>query len=418
MKFFLVILFFFFTDSGIGQKPYSINDEVKGVIFSTILNSPINQGSLTKLKNQITILDFFGTWCVPCIKALPKLASLQNKFSDRLSILLISTEEKERLIKFISKQSNFSFPVIADANNVVSNLFQPPFFPYTVVLNNQNKIIAITDAGSITEKNITDWMNGKTMTGTGSLSPTNKNKPINNTMNSKKRSDNRLVALSQDFMYAAKTGDAVADFVEKLKKLSYKELNNGLKNDDEKKAFWINAYNGYIQALLRKNPDAYKQRGTFFKAKQIDLAGKKFSLDDIEHGILRRSKVKWSLGYFNKWFPGKTEKQLRVDKLDYRLHFALNCGAKSCPPIAFYDPSNINTQLDIATTAYLSGEVEYNAEKNTLGLPAIMSWFRRDFGGKKKMVQLVKQKGLIPEKANPKIYFNKYDWELHLNNFQ
>ena len=237
-------------------------------------------------------------------------------------------------------------------------------------------------------------------------------------MNSKKRSDNRLVALSQDFMYAAKTGDAVADFVEKLKKLSYKELNNGLKNDDEKKAFWINAYNGYIQALLRKNPDAYKQRGTFFKAKQIDLAGKKFSLDDIEHGILRRSKVKWSLGYFNKWFPGKTEKQLRVDKLDYRLHFALNCGAKSCPPIAFYDPSNINTQLDIATTAYLSGEVEYNAEKNTLGLPAIMSWFRRDFGGKKKMVQLVKQKGLIPEKANPKIYFNKYDWELHLNNFQ
>lgn len=77
MKFFLVILFFYFTDSGIGQKPYSINDEVKGITFSTILNSPINQGSLTKLKNQITILDFFGTWCVPCIKALPNLASLQ-----------------------------------------------------------------------------------------------------------------------------------------------------------------------------------------------------------------------------------------------------------------------------------------------------------------------------------------------------
>jgi Protein of unknown function, DUF547 len=264
---------------------------------------------------------------------------------------------------------------------------------------------------------INGWLTGKTTALTPPATD-QKNLPLSLIMNSTKRSLNKLVALSQDFMYAAKTGDAVDKFINELSKISYSNLLNALTSDDDKKAFWINAYNGYTQALLRKNPDAYKNRGRFFKGKQIELAGKNFSLDDIEHGILRRSKVKWSLGHFNKLFPNKTEKELRVDKLDYRLHFALNCGAKSCPPVAFYDPSNINTQLDVATTAYLTGEGEYNAEKNTLGLPAIMGWFRKDFGGKKKMLELVKEKGIVPQAASPKIHFNKYDWELHLNNFQ
>ena len=148
------------------------------------------------------------------------------------------------------------------------------------------------------------------------------------------------------------------------------------------------------------------------------VAGKIFSLDKIEHGILRRSKIKWSLGYFSKLFPNKTEKDLRVDKLDYRIHFALNCGAKSCPPIAFYNPENINTQLDVAATAYLTAEAEYDAATNVLKLPAILSWFRRDFGGKQKMVELLKSKQLLKSDVNPKIKFKKYDWTLYLNNYK
>jgi hypothetical protein len=148
------------------------------------------------------------------------------------------------------------------------------------------------------------------------------------------------------------------------------------------------------------------------------VAGKTFSLDKIEHGILRKSKIKWSLGYLNKLFPGNTEKQLRVSKLDYRLHFALNCGAKSCPPIAFYNPENLNAQLDIAAKAYLSAEALYTKESNILQLPALVSWFRRDFGGKKKIVALLKQKNIIDAAVQPEIKFKKYDWSLYLDNFK
>lgn len=226
---------------------------------------------------------------------------------------------------------------------------------------------------------------------------------------------NTAIKLSQEFIYAAKTGNGTTGFVDKLKKIGYETLKNSLNTDNDKKAFWINLYNGYTQVLLKENPDQYKDRSSFFTSHQIEIAGKKFSLDDIEHGILRHSKIKWSLGYFNKLFPGKTEKELRVGKVDYRIHFALNCGAKSCPPIAFYSPETLDAQLDIATKNYLTSEVTYKDDK--LYLPAIMGWFRADFSGKNGIRIILKRHLMIPIDADPAISFNKYDWTLFLNNY-
>lgn len=232
------------------------------------------------------------------------------------------------------------------------------------------------------------------------------------------QSANSTVKISQDFIYAAKTGEGALAFVERLQNINYQTLKNSLKTDDEKKAFWINVYNGYTQVLLKNNPDKYKDRSAFFTSKQIQIAGKQFSLDDIEHGILRHSKIKWSLGYLGKLFPAKTEKELRVDSLDYRIHFALNCGAKSCPPIAYYAPEKLDQQLEVATKNYLLNEVEVKQEDNTAYLPAIMGWFRRDFGGKKKMKDLLQKHGFSSVNSSTGIRFKKYDWSLFLDNYK
>ncbi|MGI8581046.1 MAG: DUF547 domain-containing protein, partial [Chitinophagaceae bacterium] len=108
---------------------------------------------------------------------------------------------------------------------------------------------------------------------------------------------------------------------------------------------------------------------------------------------------------------------LRADKLDYRIHFALNCGAKSCPPIAFYTPETLDTQLELATNAYLASEADYDSTNNIIKLPKLMSWFRADFGGKKGMIKILKKHNIIPAEAYPKINFKKYDWTLYLNNY-
>ena len=227
-----------------------------------------------------------------------------------------------------------------------------------------------------------------------------------------------FIQLSQDFLYAARTGDSTSLYLDTLKNADVDNLALTLNSDTKRLAFWLNLYNGFTQIILKKNPEQYKTRGSFFSSKQIFIAGQQLSLDDIEHGILRRSKIKWSMGYLNDWFPSSFEKKFRVDKLDYRIHFALNCGAKSCPPIAFYEPEQIEKQLTVATSTYLTGESTYDANANTVSVPALMGWFRNDFGGKENMLKILRKNRVIPEGTKPEINFKKYDWSLYLDNYK
>ena len=398
------------------QGGYGTGDVVKDFPLKKILNHSSATSSFSELKQKLTIVDFFGTWCVPCIKALPHLAEIKQKYSDQVQIILVSIEEEEKLKKFIATRKNFSFPLVVDEDNSITTLFQPPSYPHTAILNEEGEIIAtITDAAQINDAAITGWINYKSETSRPRIAK--EVKKINTTVSIQK-SANPVVQLSQDFLYAAKIGEQTKSFKEQLRALDFTILQQELKEEATKKAFWINLYNAYSNSILKKNPEKYTNRNRFFKTKQIQVAGKTLSLDEIEHDFLRRTKIKWSLGHLNKLFPSKTAKALRVDEVDYRIHFALNCGAKSCPPIAYYAPEKLDMQLDLATKNYLRSEAEYKEEKNVIYLPKIMSWFRGDFGGKKGMKEILKKHNIVPADADPKIKFKSYDWTLDLNNYK
>ena len=71
----------------------------------------------------------------------------------------------------------------------------------------------------------------------------------------------------------------------------------------------------------------------------------RFSFDNIEHDIIRGSRIKWSLGYLKKWFVSKEIKALQLDKREARIHFTLNCGAKSCPPVDIYEAKKLEATV-------------------------------------------------------------------------
>ena len=226
------------------------------------------------------------------------------------------------------------------------------------------------------------------------------------------------IQISQQLFYAVRTGDSSENFILQLSAADKNELKKQLPTDVEKKAFWLNIYNAFIQKLLSEHPEKYKSRNSFFTNKQIEIAVNALNPDDIEDGILRRSKAKWCMGYVNKLFPSHFEKDFRVSVLDNRIHFALNCGAKSCPPIAYYAPDNIDKQLELATKNYLHTESDYDTASSIIYLPKIMSWFRGDFGGKKGLKKMLKKYGIVAKKEAYKIRFKKYDWTLFLDNYR
>jgi hypothetical protein len=206
--------------------------------------------------------------------------------------------------------------------------------------------------------------------------------------------------------------------VQLLTKSTLDDLVDDLKTDQQKISFWVNIYNAFIQISLTENPKEYENRGAFFGKKRVKSGGEILSFDDIEHGIIRKSRIKISLGYLRKWFRPKWERKLRIDNhIDWRVHFALNCGAKSCPPVAVYTADNLDKELDFMTTAYLKEQTTYNSEKKEATSVALMSWFRGDFGGKSGARKILFKYSITPEK--PKcLEFKSYDWTMSLGNFR
>ncbi|MEO1451351.1 MAG: DUF547 domain-containing protein [Bacteroidota bacterium] len=207
------------------------------------------------------------------------------------------------------------------------------------------------------------------------------------------------------------------DLQDRLAAADPDELAAYLDTDAKRIAFWTNVYNSYIILVLREDPDLYENRNNFFRKPRAKIAGLDLSFDQIEHGILRGGQFKYGLGFIPNPFADKYVTALQVQEVDPRLHFALNCGAESCPPIEVFRTETLDEQLNRRTRAYLSGHVTYNPVHNKVIMTPLVSWFRGDFGGLSGVKQLLKQLELIPAESNPSIEFEDYDWTLDLQNF-
>lgn len=219
--------------------------------------------------------------------------------------------------------------------------------------------------------------------------------------------------LSEQLLLAVKMRKETADWRLQLEQLKLGDLQNQLADDRQKKAFWINIYNAYYQ-ILRKEQNVVKP--TIYRKRLFKITQKAWSLDDVEHGILRKYRYKYSLGFFANFFTSPLIKKLAVQVLDYRIHFALNCGAKSCPPIAFYRAATIDSQLDMATQAFLEGETDFDNANKIVHTTALFQWFLADFGGKKGIKDIYK-KQLGKDISDYTIAYKKYSWEEDLDNF-
>ncbi len=226
--------------------------------------------------------------------------------------------------------------------------------------------------------------------------------------------DTTLLRLSEALLLNVKTDDSTQAIEAELAALDMPRLINGLNNDDAKKTFWINIYNAWFQILATREQ---KKAPQIFTKRYIPIAGSRFSLDDIEHGILRRYRWKFSKGYFANPFTRRNIRQLAVQKIDYRIHFTLNCGAKSCPPIAFYTYDNLNRQLNIAAKSFLGSETEIDTLARRLHVTKIMSWFSHDFRGKKGIRRIITQT-LGKDVSGYRIRFRPYDRSEALRKFE
>jgi len=144
-------------------------------------------------------------------------------------------------------------------------------------------------------------------------------------------------------------------------------------------AFWINVYNalvlhGIVELGIRRS---VHQVRLFFMRVSYRIDGFRLSLDDIEHGVLRANRRR----PFPPFRPfGRLDPRgaLALDAVDPRIHFALHCGARSCPPAGVYRSQAIDQQLDAATRNFVNETVSVD-DAGRVRCPKIFRWYRDDF---------------------------------------
>jgi hypothetical protein len=171
---------------------------------------------------------------------------------------------------------------------------------------------------------------------------------------------------------------------------------------EEQFAFYMNAYNAYTIKLILENypvksiKDTGKLLKSPWKIDFVKIGGQTMTLDDVEHNILRpRFK-------------------------DARVHFAINCAAKDCPPLypEAFEGSKVDEQLERNARAFLNNPEKNYLDGETLYVTRLFKWFGGDFNDDPLGYILQFAEGdfkaqLEAKKDKIKVKFLDYDWALN-----
>jgi hypothetical protein len=180
-------------------------------------------------------------------------------------------------------------------------------------------------------------------------------------------------------------------------------------SEDQKLAFWINAYNAVAASLVvERYPtiSSIKDIEGIFDEITSPIAGEELSLDEIE----ARSR---EFG-------------------DPRVHFAVVCASESCPDLQArpFEAATLSEQFETAVEGFLEDRTKgmrFDESTNTLWLSSIFKWYAGDFTGGSTVVAFFARGGIIdwvvqhlPDEVGsmlkakePKVRYLDYDWSLN-----
>jgi hypothetical protein len=175
-------------------------------------------------------------------------------------------------------------------------------------------------------------------------------------------------------------------------------------SEQERFAYYINVYNAWtLKLILEHYPGirSIKDAGNLFRSPWkrafVRLRAGTVSLDDVEHGILRPQ--------FH----------------DPRVHFAVNCASKSCPPLAGvpYAGATLDAALDAAARAFINNPANTFLRDGTLHVSRIFDWYGEDFGGPEGVWRFIRRyadptlAAAMDAAGRLDIAYTPYDWSLN-----
>ncbi|QVY67369.1 DUF547 domain-containing protein [Polaribacter sp. Q13] len=217
---------------------------------------------------------------------------------------------------------------------------------------------------------------------------------------------NAQTSIFNDLLQKNVTKNGIVDY--KSLKQNSSELNNYLSylekttpdnswSKNKQKAFWINAYNAYtIKIILDNYPlksiTDIKQNGLIaWKIPFAKVGGKTYTLDHIEHTILR------------KQFS------------DPKIHVGVNCASGSCPKLGnkAFTEQNVEAELTLLMKGFVNDTSRNKITENNIQISSIFNWFKEDFIKNGSIIDFLNTYSETKISPKAKISYLKYDWTLN-----
>jgi hypothetical protein len=160
-------------------------------------------------------------------------------------------------------------------------------------------------------------------------------------------------------------------------------------------AYWINLYNAFtIKTIVENYPVSSILKidgGKVWDKRTIKIGKSYLTLNQIEK-----------------------EKLLKQFK-EPRVHFAVNCAAKSCPPLMnrAWTAQNLYASFDKQAKAFINNTRFNKLSSNSVQISKIFEWYAGDFGGKAQLVAYLKKYSKTRINSRAKVSFLEYNWDLN-----
>lgn len=193
---------------------------------------------------------------------------------------------------------------------------------------------------------------------------------------------------------------------------------------DEKMAFFVNIYNALCMHchIVVGPPTNFFKRWIFFRTYSYRIAGLDYSLDDIEHGILRGNKKPPSIKLMQQLGYNDPKCEHILKERDGRVHFVISAGTQSDPAVRILEADNLEEELHEATSEFLRRTVKIDVQRKTLTLPRIFSWYGDDFPQPEvRMIRFIEQYLTSSQQGDlnvlmrvtdaPTIVYENFNWQ-------
>lgn len=158
------VIFFLFAISLFTAKAQKIElgNKLPDMLFHNVINFSKDSINLYDFNSKLTILDFWGTGCLTCIHAFPKMDSIQRKFKDKIQIIAINKESKDSTLRFLAKHKRIRLPALVPfvtGDSILSQYFPHVFVPHHVWIDSNRIVISVTYGQNTTVSNIDQFLN-------------------------------------------------------------------------------------------------------------------------------------------------------------------------------------------------------------------------------------------------------------------